>query len=215
MKSQIMKRAWEIFRTLTGDRIAKLSAALKKAWAEFKNSACKAMKELKGSVKQIAWAKDIRKRIAELNFEEDMWSMMGFYKASEEERASSTELHKWQTAIYKKAAQKMLDTVDSASYYIDIRNNLMQSIMTYAFDTFTSETAEGASEFFAEKFNRLIEKGRNKKIISADGVKYIFSVGRCVIKIDNKDALNKYGSRLAMPSKEDRTAALKAIAEAM
>ena len=32
----IMKRAWEIYRTLTGDHIAKLSAALRKAWAEGK-----------------------------------------------------------------------------------------------------------------------------------------------------------------------------------
>ena len=30
----IMKRAWEIYRTLTGDRLAKLSMALKLAWAE-------------------------------------------------------------------------------------------------------------------------------------------------------------------------------------
>lgn len=33
----IMKRAWEIYRTLTGDRLAKLSQALKMAWAEIKN----------------------------------------------------------------------------------------------------------------------------------------------------------------------------------
>lgn len=33
---QIMKRAWEIYRTLEGDRLAKLSYALKKAWAERK-----------------------------------------------------------------------------------------------------------------------------------------------------------------------------------
>ena len=34
----VMKRAWEIYRTLVGDRIAKISAALKKAWAEKKNT---------------------------------------------------------------------------------------------------------------------------------------------------------------------------------
>lgn len=34
MKKQIMKRAWEIYRTLTGDHIAKLSMALREAWAE-------------------------------------------------------------------------------------------------------------------------------------------------------------------------------------
>lgn len=33
----IMKRAWEIFRTLTGDHIAKLAMALRQAWAEKKN----------------------------------------------------------------------------------------------------------------------------------------------------------------------------------
>lgn len=36
MKKQIMKRAWEIYRTLVGDRIAKLSMALRQAWAEAK-----------------------------------------------------------------------------------------------------------------------------------------------------------------------------------
>ena len=33
---KIMKRAWEIYRTLTGDHVAKLSMALKMAWAETK-----------------------------------------------------------------------------------------------------------------------------------------------------------------------------------
>ena len=37
---EIMRRAWEIYRTLEGDRIAKLSYALKKAWAEYKSSKC-------------------------------------------------------------------------------------------------------------------------------------------------------------------------------
>lgn len=37
----IMKRAWEIFRTLTGDRDAKLKLALKQAWAEAKSKANK------------------------------------------------------------------------------------------------------------------------------------------------------------------------------
>ena len=37
MKKEVMKRAWEIYRTLSGDRNAKLSQALKQAWAEMKN----------------------------------------------------------------------------------------------------------------------------------------------------------------------------------
>lgn len=42
MKKQIMKRAWEIYRTLTGDHIAKLSMALREAWAEAKGEAVEA-----------------------------------------------------------------------------------------------------------------------------------------------------------------------------
>jgi hypothetical protein len=38
MMKQIMKRAWEIYRTLVGDRIAKLSMALRQAWKEMKTS---------------------------------------------------------------------------------------------------------------------------------------------------------------------------------
>lgn len=36
MMKQIMKRAWQIYRTLTGDKTAKLSMALRRAWNEFK-----------------------------------------------------------------------------------------------------------------------------------------------------------------------------------
>lgn len=35
---EIMKRAWEIYRTLEGDRLAKLAMALRQAWAEAKAS---------------------------------------------------------------------------------------------------------------------------------------------------------------------------------
>ena len=34
-----MTRAWEIYRTLVGDHVAKLALALKTAWAEFKAAA--------------------------------------------------------------------------------------------------------------------------------------------------------------------------------
>lgn len=33
---QIMRRAWEIYRTLTGDKLVKLSMALRQAWTEAK-----------------------------------------------------------------------------------------------------------------------------------------------------------------------------------
>ena len=52
----VMKRAWEIFRTLTGDRDAKLSYALKKAWEEAKS---KAKKRINGIlVKEFASQED-------------------------------------------------------------------------------------------------------------------------------------------------------------
>ena len=62
MMKQIMKRAWEIYRELEGDKIAKLSMALRQAWAEFKEAASKAFK---GTEKQIKWAKDIKARFEE------------------------------------------------------------------------------------------------------------------------------------------------------
>lgn len=37
----VMTRAWEIYRTLTGDHIAKLAMALRMAWAEIKATAAK------------------------------------------------------------------------------------------------------------------------------------------------------------------------------
>lgn len=39
MKRTVMARAWEIYRTLTGDRSAKMSMALRRAWAEVKAAA--------------------------------------------------------------------------------------------------------------------------------------------------------------------------------
>ena len=39
--TNVMKRAWEIYRTLVGDHVAKLSMALRQAWAEVKAAAAK------------------------------------------------------------------------------------------------------------------------------------------------------------------------------
>ena len=44
-RKAVMHRAWEIFHTLQGDRDAKLSHALKMAWAEAKQPAEKSLKE--------------------------------------------------------------------------------------------------------------------------------------------------------------------------
>lgn len=48
----VMKRAWEIYRTLTGDRLAKLSQALKMAWAEVRETAKK--------INHVVFAYDIK-----------------------------------------------------------------------------------------------------------------------------------------------------------
>ena len=71
----IMKRAWEILRTLTGDHIAKLAMALRMAWAEKKNGGKKMeakesveFVQLEGSPKQIAWGEDIRKSFFEVAY---------------------------------------------------------------------------------------------------------------------------------------------------
>lgn len=46
MMKQIMKRAWEIYRTLEGDKIAKLSMALRQAWAEYKATGIKVVTKI-------------------------------------------------------------------------------------------------------------------------------------------------------------------------
>lgn len=52
-----MRRAWEIYKKLQGDRLAKLSMALRMAWAETRQTV------LDGTEKQVSWAKDIRKKL--------------------------------------------------------------------------------------------------------------------------------------------------------
>lgn len=39
MKTNVMTRAWQIYRTLIGDHVAKISMALRMAWAEVKAAA--------------------------------------------------------------------------------------------------------------------------------------------------------------------------------
>ena len=43
----VMKRAWEIYRSLVGDKAAKLSMALKQAWSEIKRGVKKVMEGYK------------------------------------------------------------------------------------------------------------------------------------------------------------------------
>lgn len=81
----IMMVAWEIYRTLEGDHMAKLSQALRTAWAEARKAAKPVKKveftlpELVGTPKQIAWAEDIRKTFVS-NWTEYLTSDDVFFK---------------------------------------------------------------------------------------------------------------------------------------
>jgi len=55
---KIMKRAWEIYRTLTGDHRAKISMALRQAWAEAKNAAKNAAKKAFNGFAKVARTDD-------------------------------------------------------------------------------------------------------------------------------------------------------------
>lgn len=75
-----MKRAWEIYHTLSGDKRAKLKAALKEAWLEMKKGAVKEeiqidLPQLIGTEKQVEWAESLRK-----NYVTDM---INFIKSDE------------------------------------------------------------------------------------------------------------------------------------
>lgn len=71
MMKQIMKRAWEIYRTLEGDKVAKLSMALRQAWAEAKapkkqystSELCK-LSKMRAAARERAFAADADLRAA-------------------------------------------------------------------------------------------------------------------------------------------------------
>lgn len=74
-KREIMIRAWKIYKTLEGDRIAKLSIALRLAWAEAKRAAKKVFEGFAKIAKFVnadrdcefvtfkSWSKNGKKRI--------------------------------------------------------------------------------------------------------------------------------------------------------
>lgn len=64
MKKQVMKRAWEIYRQLQGgDRIARLSVAMKQAWREVKAEALMPLSTKLTRAGYTVWAKGGHKRI--------------------------------------------------------------------------------------------------------------------------------------------------------
>lgn len=78
MKARVMTRAWEIAKQAVvkfgGKAKQYISESLKMAWAELRMPK---MAELTGSVKQIAWANDIRDRYIK-EFEEDLQTEVYF-----------------------------------------------------------------------------------------------------------------------------------------
>jgi copper chaperone CopZ len=67
-KREIMKKAVALAKTFLGDWAARMALALKTVWAEARKMVKKALPELKGTTKQVAWANDIReKAVAVLN----------------------------------------------------------------------------------------------------------------------------------------------------
>jgi cell fate (sporulation/competence/biofilm development) regulator YmcA (YheA/YmcA/DUF963 family) len=122
----VMKRAWEIYRTLEGDRLAKLSFALKQAWSEIKGGM--KMVELKGSEKQIKWANDLREK---MNKEIEMWK-----KAIN------------QTNYIKETTQqKALDQIEAVKTYINNIENAGDIISE--FKDFTKNEFDRASNMIA------------------------------------------------------------------
>lgn len=62
---KIMKRAWEIYRTLEGNRLAKLSMALRMAWVEAKAAATQQLVN-DGTEKQLEYAQIIVEKFSAL-----------------------------------------------------------------------------------------------------------------------------------------------------
>ena len=61
-RKEIMKKAVALAKTFIGDWVARMALALKIVWTEAKKMVKKALPELKGTAKQVAWANDIREK---------------------------------------------------------------------------------------------------------------------------------------------------------
>ena len=107
----VMKRAWEIYRTLQGDRLAKLSYALKQAWSEIRGGL--KMVELVGSEKQIKWAKDLIKK---MNKEVETWT----------QAINSSEKYK-----KEETRQKALKQLETVRQYINNKTNASEIIKEF------------------------------------------------------------------------------------
>lgn len=112
MLKQIMKRAHEIAKKLVGDYAARLKYALKKAWAEYKASKKGDinMVELKGTEKQVKWAKDIKKCVENvIDHLEKNFSKVEFKKERKAEKCK----------IQLDNLKKEVENQENAKFFID------------------------------------------------------------------------------------------------
>jgi hypothetical protein len=62
-KHEIMKKAVELAKKMQGDWVARMALALKTVWKAVKAMSKKVLPALKGTVKQVKWAEDIRTKV--------------------------------------------------------------------------------------------------------------------------------------------------------
>jgi len=106
-KSNLFKRAHEIARSLEGDYTARFSYGLTVAWKEVK------MGELKGTEKQVAWAKQIKeKNLEKLNSSFSTESFLNCNGITEKQAKVSIENYKNETSASKIIDTKGLNTTD-------------------------------------------------------------------------------------------------------
>lgn len=102
----IMKRAWEIYKTLTGKHLEKLSAALKKAWSEFKASSAK---------KELVLKDWLFQKIARENGAPRMWNGHVDAVFQETEKAYKIVMGAVNHTVYTWIPKSQCEWVDSES----------------------------------------------------------------------------------------------------
>ena len=123
----VMKRGHELNRQMVGHYMARLALGLKQAWREAKNitmEAEKTMVELKGSEKQIKWAKSIRE-----DFIKDIDRQIKRNERHLETTPYEDAIAELERDIKLwKAFKEKLENEESASWFIDNRNGYLHDM---------------------------------------------------------------------------------------
>ena len=113
--SNIMKRAWEMVKKAG----MTISEGLKRAWKEAKSSS---MAELKGSVKQVAWAEDIRtKLVNELKSLYERGADLVLRTMKTEKKVSKVRLSK-NYPTFVETLIKSVCSIEDAKWFIENKN---------------------------------------------------------------------------------------------